>query len=456
MEKFDLAIIGAGPGGYVAALYASRLGKRVAVIESGQLGGVCLNKGCIPTKTLLRSLQVLSNVKESSAFGIDVSSYSLNFKRMCGRKDEMVKRLRDGLDVLFNARKIMLIKGHGKLVGHNTIDVDGIKVEAQDIIIATGSRPLEVPAFEFDHKTIISSDDILELNEIPESLLIIGGGAIGCEFASIYNQLGSNVTLIEAMPEILPTMDRETVKKLRLTFLVRQGVKVMVGTKVEAIHDTENGIRALLDSYEEIEASKALICVGRKANISNIGIEELGIQTRHGRIMVDHLLRTNIPNIRAIGDVVGMCQLAHVASYEGVVACKNIFEGPHEVNYNAVPNCVYVEPELASVGITEEKAAESGPDFTESKFYYSALGKANILAKTEGMIKIIGDSKTGRILGVHILGHDASILIAEAVLAVKNNLTVNDLADTIHAHPTLPEGLMEAAHVFNGRGIHVL
>lgn len=455
MGKYDIAIIGAGPGGYVAAIYAAMSGKSVAVIEKDYLGGVCLNKGCIPTKAVLSSVEVLTRIKESSSFGIDVSSCKINFEKINIRKEEIVKKLRHGIEALFKARKVSLFNGTARLVSADTIEVSGARIEAKDIIIAAGSSPFDMPAFKFNHTNIISSDDILELKEIPESLLIIGGGVIGCEFAVIYNALGSKVAIVEMMPEILPNMDRETAKKLSL-ILKKRGINISTGTKVEQLKERGGKVLAILSSGNEQAVDKALVCVGRSPNTGNLGLKEIGAKTEKGRIIVDEYMRTNIPNIYAIGDVAGKFQLAHTASYEGIVACKNILGGAKKADYKSVPSCIYTSPEVASVGISEEAAKDSGIEIKVSRFPFSALGKAHAISMTEGFVKLIGEKSTGRILGVHILGHDATNLIAEAALAIKQGLTAEEVGDTIHAHPTLAEGLMEACHIFEDKGIHTL
>ena len=455
METYDIAIIGAGPGGYVAAIYAARSGKKVAVIEKDQLGGTCLNKGCIPTKALLSSIEVLNQIKEGASFGIDCESYRVNFERINKRKDEIVKKLRQGIDTLFKARKVSLLKGSAKLTGANTIDVSGKLIEAKDIIIATGSSPLEIPAFKFNHKTILSSDDILELAQIPASLLIIGGGAIGCEFGTIYNALGCKVTIIEMMEEILPNLDKEVAKKFNL-IVRKKGVDILTGVKVEELRPKEDRMSARLSSGEERVADKVLVCVGRRPNSDGIGVEGLGIAAKNGKILNDERMRTNLPGIYAIGDVTGRFQLAHVASYEGIIACKNIFGNEKKADYRSVPSCIYTEPEIASVGLSEQAAIDAGFDTKIARFPFSALGKAHAIGKTEGFVKLVGDRKTARILGLHILGADATNLIAEGVLAIKKGLTVEEVSETIHAHPTLAEGLMEACHIFQEKGIHVL
>jgi dihydrolipoamide dehydrogenase len=454
LEKHDVAIIGTGPGGYVAAIYLARLGKKVAVIEKDRLGGVCLNRGCIPTKALLSSVRALCTIKEASSYGIDVDGYKIDFDKINNRKDAIVQKLRQGIGALFKARKILLIDGNARLTGAHEIDVSGKRIEADNIIVATGSSPFEVPAFRFDHKNIISSDDILEARQIPSSLIIIGGGVIGCEFATIYTALGCNVTVIEMMSEILPNIDGELAKRARLS-LEKKTIRFMVGKKVERINKEEDRVSAILSSGEEISADKVLVCIGRTPNSADLGLQELGIKMQGGRISVDEYMKTNIPNIYAIGDVVGKYQLAHVASYEGVIASRNICGEEKKADYKAVPSCIYSEPEIASVGFSEQAARGSGLDIKIARFPFTALGKANATSKTEGFVKLIGD-RSGRILGIHILGEDATNLIAEGVLALKEGLSVEEVGETIHAHPTFSEGLMEACHIFTDRGIHTI
>jgi len=455
LEQYDIGIIGAGPGGYVAALYAARLGKSVAVCEKESVGGVCLNKGCIPTKTLLASTDLIDAVKNSGSFGIDVPSYTVRFDAIKRRKEEVVQKLRRGIEELFKARKITLITGAAALTDARTIDVAGRRIALKDIIIATGSRPAEISAFRFNHRTILSSDDILEASDVPESLIVIGGGAIGCEFAALYTTLGSKVTILEMMDEIVPGMDRETAKRLHL-ILNRKGIQVLTRTKVERLAEKEGAISAVLSSGKELSSGKALVCVGRTPNYESIGLETVGIRTEKGKILVDGHMRTNIDGVYAIGDVVGKYLLAHVASAEGVIAARNICGEQKAMDYTSVPNCLYTSPEVAGVGMTEEQAKSSGVDYKVARFSFAALGKASAAGKTEGYVKIIGDRANSRILGVHILGADATNLIAEATLAIRKGFTIAEVSETIHAHPTLSEGLMEAAHVFEERGIHSL
>lgn len=455
MERYDVAIIGSGPGGYVAALYAARMGKKTAVIEKAAVGGTCLNKGCIPTKALLSSIEVLARIKEGPAFGIEIGSYKVDFAKIISRKDEIVTKLRNGLEALFKSRKISLIRGTARLAGVNAIDVSGSIVESDNIIIATGSRPLEIPPLSFDHKDILSSDDILELKEIPKALIIVGAGAIGCEFAVIYNALGCRVSVVEMAPEILPNMDSELAKKLGL-ILKKKGIEIFTGEKVAQFKASPKGIAAVLSSGKEISADKALVAVGRRPNSDIEGLRESGIAVKDGKISTDEYMRTNIPNIYAIGDAAGRFQLAHAASYEAVIACENILGNKKKADYKGVPNCVYTEPEVASVGLSQQQAVAAGIDVKIAKFPVAGLAKAHILGRTEGFIKVVGDKKTGRVLGVHIMGADATNLIAEAALAINMGATAGQVAETIHAHPTLSEGLMETCAIFQEKGIYSL
>ncbi len=441
MKAYDLIIIGSGPGGYVAALYASRFKRSVCVIEKADLGGTCLNRGCIPTKAMLHSASILSNIKGASEYGIEVLGVTVNFPAIAARRDMIVTRLRAGIDTLFRANKIDLVRGNAKLTGANTVTVNGEKYSARDIIIATGSRPTVIPGTPFDEKRICSSDGILNLKDIPESIVIAGGGVIGCEFASLFNALGSKVTIVELLDRLLPAQSKEVSRKLE-TLFKKRGITVHTSTGLESIG-------------RSIEADKKLICVGRTPNIEGIGLEDLGINTKDGRISVDDNLRTSVNNIYAIGDCVAGSFQAHKASYDGMVACDNIMGNARSVDYSNVPNCIWTDPEIASIGLNEEEARSKHPDLRIVKFPYLASGKAYIMGKSEGFIKMIGDSK-GNILGVEIFGLEACDLIGEAVLAKSLGVNIKDWARVTHGHPTLSEIFQEAAHIFTGTAIHSL
>ena len=454
MDKYDVVVIGAGPGGYVAAIRAAQLGGKVCVIEKGHLGGTCLNRGCIPSKAIITSMKLLSLIKSSSSFGIDVQGYQVNFPKVISRKDEVVLKLRQGIGGLFKAKKIDLKNGEGKVVQPNRVMAGSEEIEAKNVIVATGSEPLELPQFKFDGEKILSSTDILGLKEIPKSLLIIGGGVIGCEFACIYAELGTKVSIVEMMPNILPTEDKELGKRMAL-IIKKKGVEILTDTKIEKIEKNAEGILASLSNGSTMQKERALVSVGRSLNSSRLGLEELGIKIERGRLQVDEYLRTSIPNVYAVGDVIGGLLLAHVASHEGLVAAENALGANKKIDYTVVPNCIFTDPEIGSVGSTEDAARQKGYEVKVGRFPFMALGKAHALGETEGFVKLVGDAKTNQILGGQILGPHATDLIAELAVAMKLESTMEELEETIHAHPTLSEGIMEAAGNFYGRAIHV-
>ena len=440
MNKYDITIIGAGPGGYVAALYAAGLGKKVLVIEKDQIGGVCLNRGCIPTKTLIASVEALKSAKRAKEFGIEIPSYSIDYKAIKSRKDNVVAMLKKGIESLFNAKNVTLKIGHGRLVDKGVVEVGGERIESKDVIIATGSRPAEIPTFKFDKNKILSSADILELESLPKSLLIVGGGVNGCEYAYTFRNLGVEVGIVEMMDRLLPTMDRELGKNMEM-ILKKAGVKVMPKTRLDSL---------------PAEYEKAVICVGRRYNTEDLGLENLDIKTEKGRIVVDEHLKTGVPGIYAIGDAIGGYLLAHVASHEGIIACDNILGKDPRMDYGSVPLCIYTEPQIATVGLSEEEAKKEGREIKISKIPFRAIGKAHAIGEKDGFIKIIGDKDKGEVLGVQMVGHQVTEMIHEAAMAVKNRMAVKDICELVHAHPTLSEAFMEAAFSFEGRGIHTI
>jgi dihydrolipoamide dehydrogenase len=452
MTDYDLAVIGSGPGGYVAALYAAAHGLRVCVVEKGLLGGTCLNAGCIPTKTMLHSAELVSRIRESSHHGVDVPSHTVNFKRIIERRDDVVFKLRAGIEALFRARKIALVKGTAALASPNTLRIDGsADIRARNVIIAAGSVPARLPAVEFDETSVLTSDGILKMNVLPKSLAIIGGGIVGCEFASLFNDLGVSVTVIELLDRLIPTQSRETAKKLEAIFR-KKGISVMTSSRVASVTKGP-AVTISLGGGATAEAEKALIAVGRRPATEGLGLESLGIKTENGRIAVDGSLRTSVASVFAIGDCVEGPQLAHKASYDGMVACDNILGNERKADYSSVPSCVYTDPEIAIVGLTEEEARERHPDAKIAKFHYLSSGKAFLMGRHEGFIKLIGNSKHA-ILGVEIMGEGACELISEAVLAKSSNLTIDDLARAVHPHPSISEIFQEAAHIFRGKAIH--
>lgn len=440
MSKYDIAIIGSGPGGYVAGLYAAGSGKKVVVIEKDRLGGVCLNWGCIPTKTLIASVKTLKAVKRSKEFGIDVSSFNVNYADIRKRKDDVINTLKKGIESLLKAKKAELVKGFAKFLDKNTLDVEGTKIEADNIIIATGTVPLELPNFKFDGKRVLRSAELLDADDLPKKLLIVGGGVNGCEYAYIFASFGVDVTVVEMMDRLLPTMDRELGKNMEM-ILKKHKVKIQTKTKLEKI---------------PAEYDKAVICVGRKTNVDGIGLDKAGVKTENRKIVVNTKMQTNVPNIYAIGDVTGGYLLAHVASHEGITACNNILGRPSEIDYGSVPLCIYTEPEISSVGLTQDEAAKEGREVKISKFPFRGLGKSHAIGEKDGFVKIVGDKDSGKVLGIQIVGAQAADLIAEATPIVKKGITVKELCELIHAHPTLSEAVMEAAFSFDGRPIHAL
>lgn len=436
-KSYDLVIIGSGPGGYVAALYASRKKLSVCVIEKDLLGGTCLNRGCIPTKTLLQSASVFTTVKGSKEYGVEAGAISVNFPAMLARKDMIVARLRAGIETLFRANRIELVKGAATVKTEDIVAVNGAEIKAKYIIIASGSRPASIPGLSVDEENICSSDGILKIREIPKKITVVGGGVIGCEFASLFNVLGSEVTIVELLDRILPTQSKEISKKMEM-ILKKRGVDIRTSSRF---------------SLSDAAGRKVLISVGRRANIEELGLEAVGIVCKSGTIPVNKNLLTEVKNIYAIGDCAPGPQLAHKASYDGILAVDNILGSNRVVDYSNVPNCVWTDPEIASVGLTEEEARSKHPDARVAKFPYLGSGKAYIMGKSEGFIKIIGDSK-GNMLGVEIFGLEACDLIGEAVVAKERGMTIEELSRVVHGHPTLSEIFQEAAHIFCGAPIH--
>ena len=450
-ETFDLVVIGGGPGGYTAAARAAALGGRVALIEKGALGGTCLNQGCIPTKTLLKTTEVLETVKKAKDFGVEVGTPEVSLEKLLNRQQAVIKRLNTGVEFLMKSNKVSVFQGEGKITATNEVTVSNPSeqtvLKTQKIIIATGSRPAVIPGMEPDGKKIINSNHALMLSEIPGNLLIIGGGAIGIEFASIYHKLGTKVTLVEAMDRILPFADEEVSNGLK-QLMTREKISILTSAKVAGITPLEEGLLVNVETPKGLQGfkvDKVLVAVGRRPNVENLGLEEVGVQIEKARIVVNSHMETNIPNIYAVGDATGGILLAHVASTEGVVAAVNAMGGHKKVDYTVVPSCIYTSPELASVGITEAQAKSQGIQVVVGKSQFTGSGKALAMGENKGLVKIIADAKNSKILGVHILGPQATSLISEAALAIKLGVTAEDLAETIHAHPSLPETVFEAA-----------
>lgn len=454
MTSCDLAIIGSGPGGYVAALYAARHGMRVCVIEKGEIGGTCLNRGCIPTKSFLNAASFITDVPRARASGIDIEGCRADFPRLLARKNEVVQRLRNGIETLFRSAKIDLIRGTASLSSPGVIAVNGTDaVRAKDIIIAAGSGPTALPGIAFDGTSILSSDAILDIAGVPRSLIIIGGGVIGCEFACIFNALGAAVTIIELTDRLIPTQSKEASRRLEQAFKKR-GIVCRTSTAVSAVTASSDGSDAAVTTASgPFAAEKVLVSIGRSPHTTGLGLADAGVKTEGGRIMVDEELRTTAPHIYAIGDCVIGPQLAHKASYDGILACDNILGRVRKVDYSVIPSCIWTDPQIASVGLTEDDARARLTDIKIAKFPFLASGKAYLAGQADGFVKIIGDS-AGAIIGVEIVGPDACELINEAVLAKTARIPIAEWSRSVHGHPTLSEALQEAAHVFCGTGIH--
>jgi dihydrolipoamide dehydrogenase len=457
-----LVIIGAGPAGYVAAIRAAQAGLHVTVIEAGEVGGACLNSGCIPTKSMIASAEMLARCRHLDAFGLEnAAEIKPNLAKIIERKNRIVSAQIKGIRNLFKSWGIVLKEGHGTLASPREITVTSSeghqeKLEADKIIIATGSRPYQVPLFPFDGKSIISSDDALRLTDIPKSLLIIGAGVIGCEFACIFRELGSEVTILEMLPRAVSTEDTE-ISQLLERELKKKKIRLFTNVKTDRVEILHDGVRAFLSDGKELIAEKVLVSVGRALNSNGIGVGDIGVMTGdHGKIIVNDKLETTVPGVYAVGDVIGGLLLAHVASREGVTAVTNILGGNERIDYTSVPSAIFTSPEIASVGLREHQAAEAGIHVRTGHFQFRALGKAHTIGEIEGFVKVIADAETDRVLGVHIIGPHASDLIHEAALAVRMKLKTKDIADTIHAHPTLSEVLMEAAADADGQAIHVM
>ncbi|HEX2202297.1 MAG TPA: dihydrolipoyl dehydrogenase [Longimicrobium sp.] len=460
-KTFDLVVLGAGPGGYVAAIRAAQLGLRTACIEKEPaLGGTCLRVGCIPSKAMLDSTELFDQIRhKAKSHGIVVEEPKIDVPALLQRKDGVVKGLTDGVAYLFKKNKIEWIRGFGRLTSPETIEVaasDGATttVRAKTIVLATGSVPVELPFLKFDHERIVDSTGALSFPEVPGHLVVVGGGVIGLELGSVWLRLGAKVTVLEAQATILPGMDAEVVKTADRIFR-KQGFDIRTGARVAGAERKGDKVIVSVEGQEPIEADYLLVAVGRRAYTEGMGFEEAGVKLNRGVIQVDERYHTGVGNVYAIGDAIGGRMLAHKAEEEGVAAVE-LSAGKHgHVNYDAVANVVYTWPEIASVGMTEEEAKAAGREFKVGKFPWTANGRAKAMAEADGFVKVIADAKTDRVLGVHILGPRASDLIAESALAVEFHASAEDIGRSVHAHPTLPEAVKEAALAVSGHAIHV-
>lgn len=446
--NYDIAIIGAGPGGYVAAIRAAQLGASVALIERKDLGGTCLNKGCIPTKAMLASVHCLHNVKQAKSFGIEVQGFNIDIDKVYSRQKKIVQQMSKGLEQLLKSySEITICRGEASLLSSNKISVQGeepLEIEAKNIIIATGSDCSSLGNIEVDHESIINSDDALNMTEHPEKMVIIGGGAIGIEWARIYSALGVDVTLVEMMDQIAPACDKD-IANVALKLFKRNKVKVMTGVGVNSIDKTSEGLLLHLNNDQQLITDKVMLAVGRKPVLDLKGLNELNVEFNGRYIKVNEKMRTNIPNIYAIGDVVGKLPLAHVASHEAIVVVETILNKEVEpVDYSSVPFVIYGQPELAGVGMTEDQVKEASIDYEANIFYYAANGKAVAESEKDGIVKSIIDKLTGKILGVHVAGLGASDIIHQGAIAVSKGMTVDDFKEIVFAHPTLSESFYES------------
>jgi dihydrolipoamide dehydrogenase len=456
LEQKDVVVIGGGPGGYVAAIHAAHLGAQVALIEKDRLGGTCLNRGCIPTKALVRSAEIFREAKRADEFGVEIGSVKASLPQIMARKRKVVDTLVSGVEQLIKANKVSLHHGIGILVSPRLVKVNATEIAAGKIIIATGSESALLPIDGLGLPGVLTTDDILELEELPESLVVIGGSHVGVEFASIFNALGTKVTIVKRRPLLLEPIDQEIGRRFA-QLLSRQGIHVITGAAVKAIIRDKSLLRVIWDTPEGEEGVNGqiiLMATGRRPYIKEIGCSGLGLKMEGGAISVNEHLETNIEGVYAIGDVLGKHMLAHVASYEGEVAVENALGRRRQADYRAVPTCIYTYPEIAGVGITEQDARDSNIPHKVSKFPFAACGRAIAMGETIGMVKIICHASDGKVLGVHIMGPQAGDLIAEGVLAVQLGATARDLAYTIHAHPTLPEAVHETAMGMLDGAIH--
>ncbi|WP_433869530.1 dihydrolipoyl dehydrogenase [Saccharopolyspora sp. CA-218241] len=480
MQEFDLLVVGGGPGGYVAAIRAAQRGLSVGVVEKEKAGGVCLNWGCIPTKAMLRSAEVYETVLHAADFGINVGDVSVDYDAISRRKDDVVKGLTDGVAGLLKANGVTVINGHARFTGPTTLDVYATgesplgaggpryaaeptgaepieQVSARDVIIATGSVPVQLPLPGADLPGVITSDGAFGLQEVPKRLTVIGGSAVGAEWASLFNTLGSEVTIVEMLDTLVPAEDAEIGKALGRSF-GKSGIKVLTGATVSGIEQADGALRVAVDGAkpQQVDADVVLFGVGRKPNTAQLDLERAGVSTdQRGFIGVDEALRTDVEHVYAIGDVTGKALLAHVASHQGVVAAETIAGHHARIDYDVIPAATFTHPEIASVGLTEAQAKEAGHEVVVGKMPFAALGRAKSYGDTEGFMKVVAGAKYGEVLGVHIIGPSASDLITEGSLAMALEATLDELAETIHAHPTLGEIGMEAAMVALGLPIHV-
>ncbi len=459
MEKhYDVVVIGSGPGGYPAAIRAASRGKKTALIEAGQIGGTCLNVGCIPSKSLIASAGKFDSLKQMAEFGITVGTSSFDYAKMVEKKNADVAKIRKSLEGLIKSHGVEIIQGFATFSGPKELSVEGenrLTIKAQKIIIATGSMPKSIPAFPFDGKKILDSTALLDLKKLPTSIAIVGGGVIGCEFASLFNLLGVKVVLIEMMPQLLP-MECSSVSTALTSHFKKRGIQIETGAKVEKIETSKEGVTVLLGNGTTHPAEIALVAVGREMNLSKLNLDKAGVKLQNpSQIQVNERMETSVKDIYAVGDIASKWWLAHVATHQGLVAADNACGHPAKMHYNAVPNVIFTSPEIATVGMTLEEAKKAGYAAASEKFPLQALGKAQVTGKTEGFVQWVIDQKTGALLGAQSFGYEASSMIGESTIAIQNELLIESVQETIHPHPTLTESWMEAAFLSTNLPLHL-
>lgn len=456
---YDIIIIGSGPGGYVAAIRASQLGKKVALVEKAELGGVCLNWGCIPTKALLKSAQVYTYCKNAAHYGVEITGeVKPDFEKIVARSRTVAETMSKGVAFLMKKNNIEIIPGFGKIAGKGKVDVDGVVYETQNIILATGARPRQMPFMPIDGEHVISSKEALTLTKLPESMIVVGSGAIGSELASLYASLGVKTTIIEYMPQIMPLEDEEVAKAMERSFRKIRAT-VMTSTTVKNVTVGEDGLCHVeiegKKGAEELTAEVVLSAVGIKSNIENIGLEENGINVERDKVVVDEHYQTSLEGVYAIGDIVAGPALAHVASAEAIHCVEHICGlNPEKVDYSTIPSCIFTSPEVASVGMTEKQAVEAGIEYKVGRFPFTASGKATAAGDRDGFAKLIFDNEE-KLIGAHLVGANVTEMLGEPTLAKRLGITAHTIARTIHSHPTMYEGVMEAAEAAMGVAIHV-
>jgi len=456
MADYDVAVIGAGPGGYVGAIRAAQLGGKVCIIDNRELGGTCLNRGCIPTKIMLHATDLLREGASGPDYGITFGEPKIDFAKLVKTRDTIVGKLRNGVGSLLKKNKVELIVGKASLAGVGKVNVQTAEgervISAANVIIATGSEPARPSFFPIDGKKIITSDEIMKLDHVPASIIVIGGGYIGCEYAGFFQRIGSKVAIVEALDQLLPMMDTDVADELT-KYLKKSGMAIHTSAKAEDLKATEKGVSCKVGD-KVIEAELCLVSIGRKRNSDMAGIRELGLKMAKDAIVINEKCQTSVDGIWAIGDVTDKIQLAHVASAQGIVAAENIMGHPRAMDYRAVPSAIFSHPQISAVGMTEKDCKSQQIDCKVAMFSFRGLGKAMVIGETVGFVKLIGNAKTGELLGCEMIGPGVTELIEEVTVAIRLQSTIDEVAHTIHPHPTLSESVMEAAENWMGLGIH--